>query len=220
MTTSQVNPYASLNQRMPKNTLGKQDFLNLLVMQLRHQDPLDPMKGTEFASQLAQFSSLEQLTNLNQTMMAGVDANAILAQSINNGLSATFIGKNVRAAVDTFKYSGSGEMKIGYELPMNAETVMVKIYDENGKLIKTVNGTAAKGDNTVTWDGTNEKDSGVAAGSYRFEVEAVDSGGNPVSSMKYIFGNITGVRFKAEGTVFVIDGMEIALSNILEIMKG
>lgn len=208
------------NPRTPKNTLGKQDFLNLLVSQMRNQDPLDPMKGTEFAAQLAQFSSLEQLTNLNTSMTQSLDANAILTQSINNGLSATFIGKDVRAAVDTFQYTGEGDVKIGYDLPVNASKVTVKIYDSNGVLVNTLNGGTGSGQNSLTWDGTTGKDEAVASGKYSFKVEAVGEDGKAITAEKFLFGTISGVRFKPEGTVFVIDGMEIALGNILEIMEG
>lgn len=220
MTTMDVVNSVNSNPRTPKNTLGKQDFLNLLVSQMRNQDPLDPMKGTEFAAQLAQFSSLEQLTNLNTSMSMSLDANAVLTQSINNGLSATFIGKDVRAAVDTFQYTGEGDVKVGYDLPSDASAVTVKVYDSNGTLVRTMNGDTGKGQSTLTWDGKSDKGANVASGKYSFKVEAVGTDGKAMAADKYVFGNISGVRFKPEGTVFVIDGMEIALGNILEIMEG
>jgi flagellar basal-body rod modification protein FlgD len=220
MTTMDVVNSVNSNPRTPKNTLGKQDFLNLLVSQMRNQDPLDPMKGTEFAAQLAQFSSLEQLTNLNTSMSMSLDANAILTQSINNGLSATFIGKDVRAAVDTFQYTGEGDVKVGYDLPSDASAVTVKVYDSNGTLVRTMNGDTGKGQSTLTWDGKSDKGANVASGKYSFKVEAVGTDGKTMAADKYVFGTISGVRFKPEGTVFVIDGMEIALGNILEIMEG
>ena len=52
----------------PSSVLGKDEFLQLLVAQLRHQDPLSPMEGAEFAAQLAQFSSVEQLVSANDTL--------------------------------------------------------------------------------------------------------------------------------------------------------
>lgn len=220
MTTPVITNYNNTTQRTLSSTLGKQDFLNLLIMQMRHQDPLDPMKGTEFAAQLAQFSSLEQLTNLNESMNNSIDANAYLTQSINNALSTTFIGKDVRAAADTFRYNGEGDVEIGYELGMNAEKVEVKIYDESGKLIKTINGDTSKGENTLRWDGTNDAGEMVPVGNYKFEVKAEDVQGNPIENIEYIYGTVTGVRFKEEGTVFVIDGIEVALSSIVEIKEG
>lgn len=220
MQTTQVTSSPNSSQRVPRSTLGKQDFLNLLVTQMRNQDPLDPMKGTEFAAQLAQFSSLEQLTNLNEATQQGIVANSILTQSINNALSTTFIGKNVRASTDTFRYSGDGNVKIGYTLNKAADNVQVKVYDESGNLVKVLIGDTSKGENTLKWDGTNDKGEQVAAGKYNFNVEAKDASGNTVQAEKYIYGTVTGVRFKPEGTVFVIDGIEVSLSSILEISGG
>ena len=220
VTTADIANTINNSSRTPRSTLGKQDFLNLLVSQMKNQDPLDPMKGTEFAAQLAQFSSLEQLTNLNTMMSSSVDANAVLAQSINNGLSATFIGKDVRASVDSFQYDGEGTVKLGYDLTTAAETVKVKIYDSNGNLVKTLNGSADKGQSTVSWDGSGAKGETLAAGKYTFKVEAVGADGGAVTRQQYIFGNVAAVRFKSTGTVFVIDGVEIPLANILEISGG
>jgi len=220
MTTPTITNYNSTAKRTPASTLGKQDFLNLLIMQMRNQDPLEPIKGTEFAAQLAQFSSLEQLTNLNESMSNSIDANAYLTQSINNALSATFIGKNVRASADSFSYNGEGDVKVGYNLEISAEKVTVNIYDESGRLVKTMNGDTSKGENTLEWDGTDDNGQTVSAGKYRFEVSAEDSGGNAIEATEYIYGKVAGVRFKSDGTVFVIDGIEVALSNILEIKES
>ena len=140
MDITQIATSTTNTTTVPSSTLGKQDFLNLLIMQMRNQDPMDPMKGTEFAAQLAQFSSLEQLTNLNDATVQGINANYILAQSINNALSTTFIGKTVRADTDTFQYNGTGDVKIGYELSTDADKTVVKVYDENNKLVKIIDG--------------------------------------------------------------------------------
>ena len=103
---------------------------------MQYQDPMDPMSGTEFASQLAQFSSVEQLTDINTELGQSITANSVLTQSINNDLSATFIGKNVEATTNTFTYSGTGNTQLGYNLPSAANTVTVNISDSLGKRCK------------------------------------------------------------------------------------
>ncbi len=204
----------------PGGILDKDDFLKLLVMQLRHQDPLSPLEGTEFAAQLAHFSSVEQLSNINSNLMFSLDANYLLTQSINNALATTFIGKEVRASADRFFYTGEGDVTLGYNLANSADTVVVKVYDEMGNLVKTLNGDGSKGENAITWDGTNENNHKLDKGKYSFTVEAKDKGGAEISVEQYILGKVEGVRFKDNGTFFIIGGVEIALSNIREILEG
>jgi flagellar basal-body rod modification protein FlgD len=80
----------------PKKELGKEDFLQLFTTQLRAQNPLKPMDSTEFTSQMAQFSSLEQLTNINTNLN-----NLLLFQNSLQNVSATgMIGKRVALAND------------------------------------------------------------------------------------------------------------------------
>jgi flagellar basal-body rod modification protein FlgD len=80
-----------MNVATAGQTLGKDEFLKLFTNQLRYQDPLKPMDSTEFTAQLAQFSSLEQLFNLN----SGVEQLLSFQSSLNNGMVASFIGKSV-----------------------------------------------------------------------------------------------------------------------------
>lgn len=204
----------------PKHTLGKDDFLSLLITQMQNQDPLDPMKGTEFASQLAQFSSLEQLTNINTNLQQSLTAQGTLSSSISNALAATFIGKDVRATASTFQYNVTGNVKLGYSLTAPADSVVVKVYDSTGNVVKTIKGTNDNGDNTITWDGTNESGQAVGTGSYSFKVTAADSTGASYDATTFVIGKVSGVRFKSDGTVFVIDGVEISIANVLEIMQG
>lgn len=204
----------------PSSILGKDDFLKLLTMQLRYQDPMDPMKGTEFAAQLAQFSSVEQLSNISTNIQQSIDANYLMTQSINNALATTFVGKDVRATGNKFQYNEL-DVKLGYTLPSTATSVTVKIFDESGTLVRTMtNMGGTEGDNAFTWDGTNDQGAKVGIGKYKFSVEAKDASGAAVNASLYIAGKVSAIRFKVDGTVFVIDGMEVKLSDILEIMQG
>lgn len=202
-------------------SLGKDDFLKLLVMQLRFQDPMNPMNGTEFASQLAQFSSVEQLSNINTNLSDSLKANALLSQSINNALSATMIGNEVRATSDTFQYDGTTDATLGYTLESAADTITVKIYNEAGTLVRTITqAPTEKGDNVLEWDGKDKNGVKLDAGKYTFEVQAKNSKGESIDTSTYISGIVSSVRFKSDGGYFIIDGIEIPLANILEIKKG
>lgn len=203
-----------------QSLLGKDDFLKLLITQLRYQDPLNPLDGTEFASQLAQFSSVEQLANINSTLEASLGTNQLMAQSIGNSLAATMIGKEVRASGDAIQLIGAGDVRLGYSLSGVAASAEVNIYDANGSLVRTLQGTGTdKGDNTVVWDGKDELGASLAAGSYTFTVKALDGAGTALSSSQFLYGTVSSVRFKSTGTVFVVDGAEIPLAQILEILE-
>ena len=87
-----------------KTTLGKDDFLKLFVAQLENQDPLSPMESTEFTAQLAQFSSLEQLTNANQNL----EYLLMYQSSMNNAEAVNFIGNTVKASGNSISRNGRG----------------------------------------------------------------------------------------------------------------
>ena len=205
----------------PSSTLGKDDFLKLLTTQLRYQDPLNPMEGTEFATQLAQFSSVEQLTNINSTLSQNLDAMYTLSQVVGNSMSASLIGNQVRATSDKFAYGGDGSVKLGYTLPEASDAVTVQVYNQNGALVRTfLNPGNASGDNTITWDGKDSLGNAVAAGNYTFKVDARDEKGTALKASQYIYGVVSGVRFKSDGTYFVVDGAEVSIGDILEIIKS
>ncbi len=203
------------------NQLGKDDFLRLLVTQLQNQDPLNPLQGTEFVSQLAQFSSLEQLTNINGSLTQNLQASQMMTQSIGNSLAATLVGKDVRASTNALQYSGTSSLSLGYTLDTAANAVDIKIYDGSGALVRTMNGLSVDaGDHGFTWDGTNDAGQQLGGGKYTFTVDAKDSSGNAVSATPYILGTVSAIRFRSDGTYFVVDGTEVPISDVLEIMNS
>lgn len=223
--TSAVGPPQTGQTGFGKSVLGKDDFLKLLVQQLRYQDPMNPMKGAEFASQLAEFSSVEQLHNISNALVESINANFFLTQAINNGLAAGFVGKDVRASGSTFNLAGDGNqqprVKLGYSLASAANTVDIKIKNERGEVVRTIRGAGStKGDNSFEWDGRGDNGVALPEGKYSFSVEAMDADNKSIGSSPFIFGKISAVRFTAEGTKFIINGQEILLGDILEILQG
>ena len=82
------NKTNTVNGRQASQQLGKDDFLKLLITQLTNQDPTSPMEDTQFISQMAQFSSLEQMTNMNESFNK-------MASMINSSQATSTLGKTV-----------------------------------------------------------------------------------------------------------------------------
>ncbi|MBI4848405.1 MAG: flagellar biosynthesis protein FlgD [Nitrospirae bacterium] len=210
MEVSAVNSVQSAIQTVGGKTLGKQDFLNLLIKQLGYQDPLNPMDSTQFTSQLTQFSSLEQLSNINTTL------NDVLSfqHSMQNASVANLIGRTVKVPGDG-TYLGS-TADIGYELSGDAATVEISVYDGSGNLVVAKKlGAQSKGENKFVWDGKDTQGNQMPEGNYTFEIQAKDVSGNDVSTAANSTGKVTGVVFEDGVTYLVLDsGRNINLSEI------
>ncbi|RMG63736.1 MAG: flagellar hook capping protein [Calditrichaeota bacterium] len=209
------------NQPTSEKILGKDDFLRLLVTQLNYQDPLNPLEAADFSAQLAQFSSVEQLANIGQTLQASQDSDLLLATSINNTLAATIIGKSVRAQGNQVYFDGEQPANLSFSLPSNAREVTIEIVNENGKVVRTIQQkNLAAGDHTVSWDGRDDDGADMPEGTYTFRVSAQDGEGNPLDVTTYLSGRITGVRYGQGGAVLMVGHIEIALSDVYEILEG
>jgi flagellar basal-body rod modification protein FlgD len=96
----------------PGGKLGKDEFLKLLVTQLRYQDPMNPLQGEQMASQLAQFSSLEQLTNIGDELKAQQTGNDALVTAVTNSTAMNTIGKTVTAVSDQVYLPADGKASV------------------------------------------------------------------------------------------------------------
>jgi flagellar basal-body rod modification protein FlgD len=202
------------------NTLGKDDFFKLLIAQLKNQDPLNPTDGTQFAAQLAQYSSLEQLQNMNTNLSTSINANYTLSQSINNTMAATLIGKEVKLSGGTFSYSGEESVKLGYTINSAAKDLTIKIYDSKGTLVQTIKKSDVDaGTNYETWDFKNSIGGTVSKGTYKFEVEATANSGDALTPEIFKYGTIAGVRYTDNGTKLLIGLSTYELSDISEILN-
>jgi len=198
------------------NALGKNDFLNLLVAQLQNQDPLSPMDSTAFTSQLAEFSSLEQLANVNENL----EYLQMYQSSINNAQAVSFIGKNIDALGDSIKLESGENEEIHFELSQDSSSVFTNIYDETGSLVKYIeNGPLGEGKQSVEWDGTDNGGNPLPEGIYKFEVMAVDANGDKVQTATYISDRVTGVTFNNGVTYLLAGGMKIPIGDVKEVFE-
>ncbi|MFB6273780.1 MAG: flagellar hook assembly protein FlgD [Salinibacter sp.] len=195
--------------------LGKDGFLKILVTQLKNQNPSKPMKGRDLASQLAQFSSVEQLTNISNQLKQQKASNRALTQSVNSGVATDLIGKNVEAKGGQFSWSGEGETQIGMNLKSAASEVTVTIQNAAGNAVRTRTlENVQAGSKEITWDGTNDAGASVPDGDYSVKIEATDEQGNSVKATPYLAGSVDRVAFGKNGTKLWIGGAKIPMDRV------
>jgi len=198
--------------------MGQEDFLKLLVAQLKYQDPLSPLESHEYASQLAEYSSLEQLVGINDGIEQGTQADLILTTAINNTLAATLIGQEATAMGNTIEFNSGESTEVNFQLGSFADEVKVEIYDTAGNVVKTIDASAmSSGNHNVEWDGTNEHGEELPEGDYTFSVTATDAAGGEVNAIELMVGLISSVRFEGGSAMLVIGGRDVSFSNVLEI---
>lgn len=201
-----------------RSTVKRDDFLKLLIAQMSNQDPLSPVDNQEFAAQLAQFSSLEQLQSIDTNIQYGVDMDMALTQSINNTLAATIIGRGVKASGNTVITNEEGIAQLSFDLSAQAKDVTVTITDSAGSVVREISlGTQGPGVHTIDWDGKNNNGVQMPDDTYQFSVTATDGNGNSISVTPLIQGIISGVRF-ADGSAYLLIGnQEISFGSVIEI---
>ncbi|MEI6125607.1 MAG: flagellar hook capping FlgD N-terminal domain-containing protein, partial [Pseudomonadota bacterium] len=189
-------------------------FYKLLTAQIQYQDPLNPMENTEFTSQLAQLSTVEQLEKVNTNL----NYQQLYMASLNNSQAIGFIGKDVKAVGQTITKVGTNPADANYILNSDAARVVVNIYDQNNNLIRTIlEGNRSTGENTTVWDGKNNGGGEVPAGTYKFEVLATDVDGKAVASTTMLSGLVDGITFENGVTYITVKGQKIAIGDVISI---
>jgi flagellar basal-body rod modification protein FlgD len=217
--TTPTTPASSSTTPTTDNSdiLGKDDFLQLLVAQLKNQDPMSPMDGTQFAAQLAQFSTVEQLVDMNSkldTQNAAAGQSQIAQQA---GFATSIIGRDVilngakLTAVD-----GTGP-RINVDLLGAAKTVHIDVLDSDGKTVlasQDISGVAA-GSQTLTLS----KDL-VPPGTYSYNVTAQDQSGQAVTVTGNTIGTVDSTLFQSGQVMVRVDGVAVPVTDITEILPA
>ncbi len=185
-------------------------FLKLLVTQMKNQDPLNPMDNAEITSQMAQLSTVTGIEKLNETLAAFTKAQAF--QSVD------MIGHYVLAPGEHMDLA-SGTALGGVELASGADAVTVKVFDENGSLVRTLDlGELDAGVNAFTWDGKNDAGTAVADGSYTFTVDAKLNTA-AVTATSLAVGKVQSVLMDDFGPALSVSGMGLVeLGDIKQVL--
>ena len=212
VTTASPGAVKGTTKENPKET-----FMKLLVAQLEHQNPLSPMDNTQFTQQLAQFTSLEQLQNMNTNLTA-----LMQAQMTANGLqAATLMGKQVQAQANTTQVSKQGAATpLQYKLAADSANVQINVLDQAGNTTRTINARNQQaGPQTLTWDGKDAVGKPLPAGDYHFQVTALDKAGKPVAVEESLQGIVEGVTYDGNHPYLIVGGNRVELSALTNIKQ-
>jgi flagellar basal-body rod modification protein FlgD len=192
--------------------LGKEDFLTLLVTQLRYQDPLDPLDAQDFASQLAQFTAMEQQLLTNDLLETQIAMNEVALIAEQNSVAIGMIGSTIVAEGNSVQITGGGDA--AWIATSQAASVRIDIVDEFGEVVGSLNATVPDaGVHRIDLSGVG---SGLAPGQYSMRLHALnDTQGSVLTPL--LSGVVQGVRWGETGPVVVVGGKEISLAGILEI---
>ncbi len=231
VTDAPFNPSGRSVQTGDPNALGKDAFMKLLVTQLANQDPMSPADPTQFVSQLAQFTSLEQLVSVND----GLNVLALSQAASTSAQMVSFVGKEVWVDDSSAFLSGGGEpVDLHFGLDADATKVDIAVKDSTGKVVRTIEaGAHEAGDVVVSFDGLDDDGNPLPAGMYTFDVGAQDGSGADIGVTERSSGTVASVTFDAGYPQLLLedgigrevtgkrkDGRTVALGLVLEDTSG
>jgi flagellar basal-body rod modification protein FlgD len=192
--------------------LGKDDFLKLLVAQLQNQDPTSPLQPHEFAAQLAQFSSVEQLTNLNQQFQAQLAAVAGSTLASQTTLGASLMGRHVVAKDDMLEVSAAGKGRVVVDVGAGGGTGTLTLSDDAGNAVGTFAlGELSGGHQTLALP------AGVPPGTYHYSLSVKSAAGGDVPVTTYTDGVVDGLVFQGGKPMLRLGALTVPLDSIIEV---
>lgn len=223
MSTVENNILAELGLTRSQSTaakndrLGQDQFLELMITQLKNQDPMKPMENGEFLGQMAQFSTVTGMQDL-QTSFTQLADSLVSNQALQ---AATLVGRSVMVPSDTGVFDGAS-MRGAVELPSSVSEMAVGIYDASGQLLQQTNyGPQAAGLVEFQWNGGTQGGGKAAAGQYFIRAEArVD--GSPVAMQTLSTARVDSVSLGRVGEEITLNlaGLgSVGFSNVRQIMQ-
>lgn len=214
-TVTDVNQTASSSMTgslTGSSNLGKDDFLLLLVTQLQNQDPLNPQDPTEFTSQLAQYSSLEQLFTVNDQLQQLETTNGNVVQMTALGL----MGQDVVVQSDSFKLDNA-PVTLGYNLSNSVDEVQLVVQNAKGQTVATLEGSdVSAGEHFIQWNGTDANGTSLPAGDYQLQITARRDG-EMTSGSPLVKTVVSGVDLNGGSSTLVTSLGEYNLSKVASV---
>jgi flagellar basal-body rod modification protein FlgD len=196
--------------KKPSSTVSQDEFLNLLVTQLQNQDPLNPMENEEFAVQLATFSQLEQLVQINGKMDANQGA------GMNMGSMASYLGHEVELPDGKLRVQEGKGSNLYANIPAGTESVRIDLKNEAGAVVSSsvLDPVPGAGSQVLSLEGLD-----VANGKYDVRVVTVGADGRFVDVPSRVTGTVEGFVMEPEPKL-IVEGQELALEDVRAVFNG
>jgi flagellar basal-body rod modification protein FlgD len=204
-----------------KKTLGKDDFLKIMITQMKNQDPTSPFKAEQFATELAQFTSVEQLQNMNQSLNKMATQN----QPLERMAMTNLIGKTVTVDRERFPHTEGQGDSLSFSLPRDAATVHVSVVAMSGESILEKDlGDMKAGAHSFEWDGLKGNTVPAKNGEYMLKVSAKDEKDQSITTNPRSKTKVVGVSFDGGEPVFLVGDInkpdKVSMRNVVRIEES
>lgn len=198
---------AAPQQKSSAEVVDKDEFLQLLVAQLKNQDPLNPMDNQRFAVDLATFSQLEQLISINDKLDQ--------EPAPDSASLASYLGYDVTLNSDVVKVAAGDGGKVKFDLPAAASSVTLELVDDSGEVVESKDlGAMDAGKHTVELTELT-----AASGEYVVRVKAAGTAGTQMTPQAFVAGTVTGF-IPGPDPLLVVNGLEISPAAVREVNKS
>jgi len=189
----------------PHTKLGQADFLKLMTAQLSNQDPTKPMDSSQFMNQIAQFSSVQGIQDLQKSFSSFANS-----MTSNQALQAAgLVGHSALAPASTGILGSGGSVSGAVDVPQSTDAVAVNVYDAGGQLVRQIQlGPRSAGLTNYKWDGLDQNGQPVPAGLYGFQAQAT-AAGKAVDVTNLIDARVDSVTLGKTG-----DPLKVSLAGI------
>ena len=204
--------------RVVKKALDKDDFMRIMITEMKHQDPTKPMDSDRMATQMAQVTSVEQMKNVATAM----DKLAEKSNASDRLAMSAMIGKTVTVDKGRFVHQKGTMSSINFDLPTAAQKVKLSIQNEKGEEIAARELEPKQaGPNSYNWDGINASNIQSVTGNYIVRVDAEDANGNKINVNPISKEEVVGITFEGGDTNFLVgdakNPQKVAFKNVARI---
>jgi len=213
--TSGTNGAGSTNGTTKKDQLGQTEFLELMIAQLKNQDPFKAMDPSQFLGQLAQFGTVSGIQEMQSAFTQMSDS--MRASQVLDG--ATMVGRDVLVASEDVQLGAEGSVRGALDVPTGATTVQINVLDSSGQLVRRMTPSMGTGLNDFTWDGTGDDGARLEPGEYTFEAVA-NVGGQNIELETLLADRVNSVTIdSAKGLTLNTNGLGArSLSEVRRVM--